>query len=156
MKKTITFFVALMTIATIGMAQSAFPSKAMTLSGSGSVGKNNTSYFAASVGSINRVVGSLYIQPRVSFLLADEITAFNLGIAPTVPIKTWKSCSLYAATEVSVAFGKNMDAYVQVSPELGTLCSVGKNAFVLTRLNYDIRDNVNRNVNFSFGVGFKL
>lgn len=159
MKRTMSLLIAL-AITTLSMAQSKFPTKALTLSGSGSIGKNGTSYVAASVGSINHVTGVLYVQPRVNFGVFGENLPFlnyvSLGVAPTVPLKSWSNASVYVATEVSLAFAKNTDAYVQVSPELGAVCNVGKNAFVLTRLNYDLRDNTNRNLNISFGVGFKL
>lgn len=143
-------------ITTLSMAQSTFPTKALTLSGSGSIGKNSTSYVAGSVGSINHVTGVLYVQPRLSFLFADGVSSGWVGLAPTVPVKSWKNGSVYAATEVSVAFVKNVDPYVQVSPEVGAIFNVSKNAFLLTRLNYNLRDNTNRNLDASIGVGFRL
>lgn len=147
-------------ITTLSMAQSTFPTKALTLAGSGSVGKNSTSYVQATVGSINHVTGVLYVQPRLGFLFAKNVTNVSVALAPTIPIKTWGNCSFYGATEASVSFSKGTDAYLQFSPELGVLCSVGKNAFVQTTVSYGIKDDVlgnpNHNVGFGFGVGFKL
>lgn len=154
MKKITTMLVALFAITFAASAQ-GIPSKAWTLSGSGSIGKNN-SHLAVTAGTFKKVSGGLHVQPRASLFFAEDKRSLNLGLAPTVALKNWSSATLYVATEVSAAFVKGADTYVQFAPELGVLCNIGKNAFSVTRFSYQLKDNDDKSVWMSLGVGFRL
>lgn len=154
--KKITMILIALAISTIGLAQ-GLPKSAALLSASGSLNlkSGGTNYLAVSAGTINHMTGNLYLQPRLGLIVADQ-SALSLAVVPTLTVKSWTGATLYAGIQGSAFFTKGQDAYLQASPEVGMVCSIGKSALSVVRLNYDLKDNSTNRIDLAVGIGFRL
>jgi hypothetical protein len=154
MKKLLTMALAIFTFALTSFSQEPtpkFPKKAIAFAGSGTFGKDATS-FTGSVGYIYQVKGVLSVQPRISFTLADQ-NSLNFAVAPTITAWQWGKVATYVGAEFSKASNQS---YIQTSPEVGALLLHNSKAFTSFRLNYDIRHNPNHNLGLTIGIGLNL
>jgi hypothetical protein len=171
MKKIISAIASLMLMATIAQAQFSDAKWNFSLSGGGitAMGGTKDTVFANEFGmTYNGLFGlpnqfETGLRQGIAYSSADATGGVwgRTAIPVDFNFTIYKNLKAFVGFENSVAYGDNMYAKWQISPEAGIKYQLKEDLYLFTRVNYDfvLNSNVGRNedaIRYGVGISFSF